>query len=278
MSGYLQRLVLGVMRPVESIHPLVGSVYSPVKYGDHGREDSNDGAVASEPDRKPSLEKISYSPERALSEWRREQQSEAEKTTPLPLSAFTATQNTPSLLPTNEEAAHRDEVPSLPIFIERQTPATASQPVPVPLLLPTSSSRAARLEHSIPTNSAVAPKQSRLSQFVSQPEPAAQERQLTLEPLYRPMVPADLPAARFADADKATGETIALPSPVAPDNKNGFPRPAAPVESNRDEIQIHIGRIEVTAWPPAPIRPAPPSPRKGLNLEEYLKGSDRRWR
>ena len=38
-----------------------------------------------------------------------------------------------------------------------------------------------------------------------------------------------------------------------------------------DEVQIHIGRIEVTAVPPAPARPAAPPARKSLRLDEYLR-------
>jgi hypothetical protein len=38
-----------------------------------------------------------------------------------------------------------------------------------------------------------------------------------------------------------------------------------------DEIQIHIGRIEVTAAPPAPVRPAPKPAHKSLDLGAYLK-------
>jgi hypothetical protein len=38
-----------------------------------------------------------------------------------------------------------------------------------------------------------------------------------------------------------------------------------------DEIQIHIGRIEVTAVPPAPARPALAPNRKSPSLDEYLK-------
>jgi hypothetical protein len=42
-------------------------------------------------------------------------------------------------------------------------------------------------------------------------------------------------------------------------------------ERDADEIQIHIGRIEVTAVPPAPPRPAAPPTRRSLRLEEYLR-------
>ncbi|HTT63299.1 MAG TPA: hypothetical protein VMG35_15700 [Bryobacteraceae bacterium] len=50
-----------------------------------------------------------------------------------------------------------------------------------------------------------------------------------------------------------------------------------PQDSTRkaDEIQIHIGRIEVTAMPPAPPRPASKPSRASLNLGDYLKGRQR---
>jgi hypothetical protein len=67
-----------------------------------------------------------------------------------------------------------------------------------------------------------------------------------------------------------------------------FIRPSAPLTASRmassashqnkartrqepDEIQIHIGRIEITALPPAPIRPAVAPVRKSLKLDEYLR-------
>jgi hypothetical protein len=44
-----------------------------------------------------------------------------------------------------------------------------------------------------------------------------------------------------------------------------------------DEVQIHIGRIEVTAVPqPQSARPAAKSAHKAVNLDEYLKRGDRR--
>jgi hypothetical protein len=41
-------------------------------------------------------------------------------------------------------------------------------------------------------------------------------------------------------------------------------------ETRSDEVRINIGRIEVTAVPPAPARATPVPPRKGLSLDEYL--------
>jgi hypothetical protein len=50
----------------------------------------------------------------------------------------------------------------------------------------------------------------------------------------------------------------------------------ARAERQGDEIQIHIGRIEVIATPPAAPRPMPVPARKSQTLDEYLRrGSGR---
>ena len=56
---------------------------------------------------------------------------------------------------------------------------------------------------------------------------------------------------------------------------DAFPR-SAPVEREGDKVEIHIGRIEVTAVPPEAPRPAATRPRKSLDLGEYLKRRDGR--
>ena len=51
-------------------------------------------------------------------------------------------------------------------------------------------------------------------------------------------------------------------------------RDAAPPNAEHqqaDDIQIHIGRIEVLAVTQPASRPAPPQARKGLSLDEYLR-------
>jgi hypothetical protein len=51
---------------------------------------------------------------------------------------------------------------------------------------------------------------------------------------------------------------------------------AHPAEREPDKIEIHIGRIEVTAVPQEAPRPAATRARKSLNLGEYLKRRDGR--
>jgi hypothetical protein len=52
--------------------------------------------------------------------------------------------------------------------------------------------------------------------------------------------------------------------------------PAIPTQP--DEIQVHIGRIEVIAVPQAATRPAAPAVRRGVNLDDYLSRSNGRSR
>jgi hypothetical protein len=54
-------------------------------------------------------------------------------------------------------------------------------------------------------------------------------------------------------------------------------RHAAQSERQPDDIQIHIGRIEVIAVPP-PATPAPKAPDRSLSLEAYLNRRDGRRR
>lgn len=56
----------------------------------------------------------------------------------------------------------------------------------------------------------------------------------------------------------------------------GAARREAHATSEPDEIHIHIGRIEVTALPPPPVRPAAPPPRKSTSLHDYLNRRGRR--
>jgi hypothetical protein len=84
---------------------------------------------------------------------------------------------------------------------------------------------------------------------------------------------------------------VASPDPLhALDSPSPFAAPQAhrdapakapntvPGRREPDEIQITIGRIEVTAVPQSPARPAPKPGRKQLSLDEYLLRADRRGR
>ena len=63
------------------------------------------------------------------------------------------------------------------------------------------------------------------------------------------------------------------PNPIAATVRSDPRRdsPLRPTRPEPDEIEIHIGRIEVAAAPQAPSRSAPRPARKTLTLDDYLK-------
>lgn len=84
--------------------------------------------------------------------------------------------------------------------------------------------------------------------------------------MYRPLVDGDFPRSSPPEVlrDRVTAA------------RDGEKKVSRPAERERDEIQIHIGRIEVTAVPQAPARPEAKPARKTLSLDEYLKRGDKR--
>jgi hypothetical protein len=88
---------------------------------------------------------------------------------------------------------------------------------------------------------------------------------------YRPLLTDNLRrtgAKIFRDSSPFTSDAREI-------EKVDLPRRVAQPDREADEIQIHIGRIEVTAVPPAPARPAAQPARKSLRLDEYLSGRGR---
>jgi hypothetical protein len=90
---------------------------------------------------------------------------------------------------------------------------------------------------------------------------------------YSPLVPEGLPRRSGPQALEPLTAHAMMPMQRA-DETAGNGRLAhhlRPPSHEADEIQIHIGRIEVTAVPPVPARPAPVPNRKSPSLDEYLK-------
>jgi hypothetical protein len=83
---------------------------------------------------------------------------------------------------------------------------------------------------------------------------------------YVPLIPTSLtPSPPVVVAVPSTGPTA--------DSTRSSAAPSRPA----DEVEIHIGRIEVTAVHPSPIRAAPAkSPRRAVTLDDYLKRRDGR--
>jgi hypothetical protein len=78
------------------------------------------------------------------------------------------------------------------------------------------------------------------------------------------------------DASRQSHEpvTAQVSAPRAEPRRIPQERPAARIEPERDDIQIHIGRIEVIALPPPATR-APKAPDRSLSLDAYLNRRNR---
>ncbi len=218
MSGYLQRLATAARNPGGSIHPLLGSVFSPARPIETEESPVGEEEIAS-PAARRSAEPIS--PDRLSPETHFK---------PL-VTATQATLSSDVINNTEVEVPSRAEVPKA---LVPEIPVAQTKAVRVP-------------ESGEPSKTA----------------PAAGDRP-KVDSGYQPIV-ARSNFERFAMADLARSRPDQVP-----------PQSRRTEISRRDEVQIHIGRIEVTAVPPAPDRPAPRSPRKALDLGEYLKRGDRR--
>jgi hypothetical protein len=88
--------------------------------------------------------------------------------------------------------------------------------------------------------------------------------------------------AQRAPVTKQISRKLAAPAPStfttgADRNERMGTHRGRATRSEPDEIQIHIGRIEVVAVPPAPTPPISPKPqRRTPSLDEYLRRRDRK--
>lgn len=240
MKSYLQRLALGVMQPVQSIHPMVGSVFSPPP-------DTETKFVSSlaGPDyeyRQENATNVSSVEQRQFQPTSRAQESNS------------LTEPQPGYRPLMPELA------ALPIGNQSRpaTPHAENPPSDRGETVSSSSfANGAGTESSRPADS----------------QRDEKTQNVTVRHVYAPIVSGSL--VRPGNPELSKQNT----NPFAGDARQkmqGMPRHAAAAAREPDEIQIHIGRIEVTAVPQAPAPTATKPLRKGLNLEEYLRRSARR--
>lgn len=224
MSGYLQRLVRSVTQPAETVHPVVGSMFSASQR-------------VTEQEMRPANEDILSRSSSA------EQQSES--TASQPKRALEADYASILLPPHPQAAAERK-----PVSPEERFSFQPLMPTPPSEDSPTTNRTQDRnaveritqstepTEKFSPSSAAALPARSKLSPVSSQ----------TLNPVGG--IPTRQTRSSF---DRVEHRTAQAP----------------------EEIQIHIGRIEVTAVQQAPAR-APLKPaRKRESLDDYLRRRDR---
>ena len=227
MSGYLQRLARNAITPARSIHPAVGSIFSPPK-------DSMPAPLM-------EFEEIETVRNRA------------ESVAQVPPAVPPRTVHAPA---SPESEARQGE----PGRKEREPRPEAFRPI-APLPRPSTTV--------VGTPRQTLPPSKELGSLPSLE--AAQQAGIPVDDgdSYTPLLP---PSTQTSDA----GTELFNPSQTnvsAAPKKESFaaPRRAAASSAEPDEIQIHIGRIEVTAVPQAAPRPAAVPASKSINLDEYLR-------
>ena len=243
MTGYLQRIAATAASPQPALHPLVGSIF---------RQTSRDAGA----DTPPQIEEFAGSEEFGQSATR------------------TDGSEFPADRPRRGEPAAEDgldETPAAARPIEDQRFQPLMPPSPVTARFPVIADQSAGRE---------AAASERASADAAQQQPPATN------------FPASARAGRAAggDPDQAGAAAEAEPPPVprvravpageARQARDSVPAafaarpPAAEREAN--DIQIHIGRVEVVAVPQAaPSRATAPA-RKAISLDDYLKRRDGR--
>jgi hypothetical protein len=104
--------------------------------------------------------------------------------------------------------------------------------------------------------------------------PRSEAEALSTPRSYRPLVAGVYPSQ---DASEILPSVTAPPAPSfnRPKRSSASSSQNPQAATPPDEIQIHIGRVEVIAMPPAPARTAPAKPsRQAPSLNDYLRRRD----
>jgi hypothetical protein len=235
MSGYLERLVAGATRATRqpSIRPVLGSVYSPPQYS---------GVQEVFEEREAGA--IEHRNEDVVAEARQENVAAETKTSAAaePSREIHASFDDATRLEVTRPEVVRDHRQSVPVIRKiADFEPLVGEPGIAPALV--------RTETEAP-----------LEKIKSTEAPA--ETVLT----YRPLVVHTSSEVRPVKSSETfvSGRTRSI--------KRDLPRPSETASREPDEIQIHIGRIEVVAVPQQQaVRPAAKSSRKSPSLDDYLK-------
>lgn len=236
MKGYLQRLAASVARPAPALHPLVGSLFGATPpgafAGDGARDEGETTAAASAPSPVAPMQRFAPLRSGPVAELPFDGSPNESLLAPAPARADLGDEPAPVVPPT---AFVRPDSALADTQGPREAPAQSMEPTI--LLAAPETPEPARL---VPAWQSHEP----------QPAPARMSELRTLPVATPPATPPHEPLRRAAPAAGALHRTSAAAPP---------------------EIQIHIGRVEVVATAPAPVRPAGPPARRATSLDDYLK-------
>jgi len=274
MSGYLLRMAASVRNPGGMIHPMLGSVFSTSP-----DQTAPEDVPGQDPVRHMSV--VSPQPEaRDVATIQQPPRQIVQAETPEP--APTSTLHFPTE-PTSEpvQAAPVKKTSFTPLVNATEYRGVDTQPIPRKSLIPEAGEFGQPMQASIPEPTAMwppvkptqIPNADRVSGETAPLETSVREiehrsseqpkvvPEVVRKDRYQPMMAERAPRA----------EEKSFPTGAQRTERKDFSRHAAKPERQPDEIQIHIGRIEVTAAPPAPQRPEIKPANKSPDLGEYLK-------
>jgi hypothetical protein len=259
MSGYLQRLVSTARTPGTAIRPVLGPLYSYSPY--YGTADGPNEVEETVVSRQPDVTATpSPSPQHGIPAPSNSRSLQREDSHPEPRVTMRQTAFSGS----DDEALQGIQGSALGGQSEGPKPSSVTPASFATLVAETHGEQHPALEADFTGGPAI-----KLSEGDVRPLEGPSQQLIRRGP-YRPLVPEGLRPAVTA--------LVREPSPLSSARgriERTVPaRHSAPVERHADDIQIHIGRIEVTAVPPAPPRPAVQPVRKSLRLDEYLRS----WR
>jgi hypothetical protein len=273
MSGYLQRIAASAIRQQPHVHPFVESIYAA------GRRQEAPGFVSQAEAPSPGMPTPGSSspglpsshPSASIPPSEPSGQSSAPGVE-VPSHRGPRTPRVAGTAPSQPPAMPQPSNGELPV----ETNSSASQTFRPLLPLPGTRQQEAEMAHParspVPASAPAAPHSG-----------ASPSRAWAFQPILEQVVaghvssapvPPDSPHPAAAKRDIPVLASRATPrlaaAPIAPTRR------AAPTQAQ--DIQIHIGRIEVVAVPPPAPRMAPPPARKGLTLDEYLSRGNGRAR
>ena len=271
MSAYLQRLVETARAARPAVRPTVPLMFSPAQFGTEQLEPLPGKGMELEETIEPAGEvgvrmeathptsaRDHHAPIKgALSQAHTEDQHVALEPAMVPHwidsaapdERITAYQ---PLLPTNQEQPVANEPARRAPFASEPQPAAMDVPVRY-------------------REGPVANQSARPAPFANEPQPTARDAPVPFAGV-RPQTPSNVLSIEWP-------ETAEYPARRPYPSSLPAVRTTPPVSpSVPDHIEIHIGRVEVTAAPAAAVAPAAKQTPKGPSLQEYLKHRERRPR
>jgi hypothetical protein len=256
MSGYLRRLAASARHSVSTIRPMAGSLYAPAAPPGSPAPSRIEDETVARPDlpgsrTSPDGRRQPAGPARAEPGVTRDHPPLVDPTL-TQSDAFPAGPDSSTIGPVQIAAIVGPKQPIYPVP-RAQSDRSNDQPT----------------DRGIGERSGQTPRSTSGVSDVAAKWPAVQDAHMAASPAGRRQPPAP---PSLGDAIERLTRPAPRPEPRVP------PVPAAQPAREPDTIEIHIGRIEVSAVLPPPAPPATKQARPGLNLSEYLTGGDRRTR